>query len=175
MIFFCPRFPITSKALREFRVRGVLGHPHTALSTAAAHGFGCPDRVGTPVWRRSTELPRCSALLTQRGRACGGPALRPAGCGCRRASAARNDGAFCPHRFLFFCAHFLRTVHGGPSAPASYGCLSPRGEAAGSRGVEPPCILQDFMHSRFAGSGSNCLEGGARAGSWQGPAALPRR
>ena len=66
-------------------------------------------------------------------------------------------------------AHFLRTVHGGPSAPASYGCLSPRGEAAGSRGVEPPCVLQDFMHSRFAGSGTNCLEGELEQGAGEGP------
>ena len=72
--------------------------------------------------------------------------------------------------FFFFVAHtYLRTVHGGPSAPASYGCLSPRGEAAGSRGVEPPCVLQDFMHSRFAGSGTNCLEGELEQGAGEGP------
>ena len=47
----------------------------------------------------------------------------------------------------------------GPSAPARYGYFSPREEAAGSWGVEPPSVLQDFMHSQFANNGGNCLEG----------------
>ena len=70
-----------------------------------------------------------------------------------------------------FCEPYTR----GPRAPASYGCVGPPGEAARSRSVEAPCVLQDFMPSRLAGSGSNCLEGGAGTGSWQGRAPLQRR
>ena len=75
------------------------------------------------------------------------------------------DFFFFPHTF---CEQYT-AVPVCPSAPTSYGCLRPRGEATGSRGVEPPCVLQDFMHSRFAGSGSNCLEGELEQGAGKGP------
>ncbi|OLP83112.1 hypothetical protein AK812_SmicGene36159 [Symbiodinium microadriaticum] len=75
-----------------------------------------------------------------------------------RTNGSTSDSA--PRPLDDFCSDEKAPRSRQVAAAVGFPCLqSVRVEAAGSGGVEPPCVLQDFMHGRFASSTSSCLQG----------------
>ena len=81
-------------------------------------------------------------------------------------TAGESCCCFFPHTLL---ATVTRAVPVHLQATRHVGGLGPRGEAAGSRGIQPPLVLQDLMHSRLAGSSGDCVEKELEQRAGEGP------
>ena len=87
-------------------------------------------------------------------------------------TAGESCCCFFPHTHTHTHTLFATVTRAVPvhlQATRHVGGLGPRGEAAGSRGIQPPLVLQDLMHSRLAGSSGDCVEKELEQRAGEGP------